>query len=59
MYSAVLWICERVFDADSGNDICISSTKANISTADFKEIVEEDKYVTKLSSVLTSDFVLC
>ena len=59
MYAAVLWICVRVFDADSGNDICISSTKANISTADFKEIVEEDKYVTKLSSVLTSDFVLC
>ena len=24
MYLAVLWICERVFDADSGNDIHIS-----------------------------------
>ena len=25
MYLAVLWIYDRVFDADSGNDICISS----------------------------------
>ena len=59
MYLVVLWICERVFDADSGNDICISSTKANISMGAFKEVVKEDKYVTKLSSVLTSDFDLC
>ena len=59
MYLHVLWICVRVFDADSRNDICISSKKANISTGAFKEIVEEDKYVTKLSSVLTSDFDLC
>ena len=24
MYLAVLWICDRVFDADLGNGICIS-----------------------------------
>ena len=33
-------------------------SKKVLTEGDFKEIVKEDKYVRKLASVLTSDFVL-
>ena len=59
MYLAVLWICDRVFDADSGNGFCISLKKVSITKGDVTEIVKDDKKVQTLASVLTSDFVLC
>ena len=34
-------------------------SKKVLTERDVKEIVEEDKYVRKLASVLTSGFVLC
>ena len=40
---AVLWICDKVFDADFENGIHISLKYASINKGDFKEIVEEDK----------------
>ena len=43
MYLAVLWICDKVFDADLGNDICISLKYASVNKGDFKEIIKEDK----------------
>ena len=58
LYLAVLWICDIVFNADTGNGFRNSQKKECINKGDFKEIVKEDKYVRKLPSGLTSGFVL-
>ena len=39
----MLWICDKVFDADFQNGIYISSKYGNINKGDFKEIVKDDK----------------
>ena len=49
MYLAVLWIFDKVFDADLGNGNCISSKYASVNKGDFEEIVNEEKYVRCLA----------
>jgi len=44
MYLAELRICNKVFDADSGNNICFSQKYAIVNKGDLKEIVKADKY---------------
>ena len=61
MYLAVLRICNKVFDADSGDGICFSQKYAIVNKGDLKEIVKAESKNSghPTSSTSEQNSILC